>query len=168
MWKVTARNINMFLLIIMDKLFDSSAISSTKLDIRSPSQFPVFLLLPVQCQRFARSTLNCWARGDSGMSSSSSKSSSCSSVRGKPVVLKHFISVDGAVSDHAFAIQLIASSKAISLQSSETLSALSILLKSDRSWCFLYRALKARIIPRSRLKTRNLIWAASLKLSRSV
>ena len=84
------------------------------------------------------------------------------------LVLKHFISVDGAVSDIAFAIQLIASSKAISLQSSETLSALSILLKSDRSWCFLYRALKARIIPRSRLKTRNLILAASLKLSRSV
>ena len=167
MWKVTARNINMFLLIIMDKLFDSSAISSTKLDIRSLSQFPVFLLLAVQCQRFARSTLNCWARSDSGMSSSS-KLSSCSSITGKPVVLKHFISVDGAVSDHAFAIQLIASSKAISLQSSETLSALSILLKSDRSWCFLYRALKARIIPRSRLKTRNLILAASLKLSRSV
>ena len=65
------------------------------------------------------------------------------------MVLKHFISVDGAVSDHALAIQLITSSKVISLQSSETLSALSILRKSDRSICFLYRALKARRIPRS-------------------
>ena len=29
-----------------------------------------------------------------------------SAVTGKPVVLKHFVSVDGAVSDHALAIQL--------------------------------------------------------------
>ena len=62
------------------------------------------------------------------------------------MVLKH-VSVDDAVSDHALAIQLIASSKVIYLQSSETLSALSILLKSDRSRRFLYHALKAQIIP---------------------
>ena len=35
------------------------------------------------------------------------------------MVLKHFVSVNDAVSDHALAIQLIASSKVISLQSSE-------------------------------------------------
>ena len=35
------------------------------------------------------------------------------------MVLKHFVSVNDAVSDHALVIQLIASSKVISLQSSE-------------------------------------------------
>ena len=43
------------------------------------------------------------------------------------MVLKHTVSVDGAVSDHALAIQLVVSSKVVSLQISETLSALSIL-----------------------------------------
>ena len=43
------------------------------------------------------------------------------------MVLKHIVSVDGAVSDHALAIQLVVSSKVISLQISETLSAFSIL-----------------------------------------
>ena len=42
------------------------------------------------------------------------------------MVLKHIVSVDGAVSDHALAIQLVVSSKVISLQISETLLALSI------------------------------------------
>ena len=43
------------------------------------------------------------------------------------MVLKHTVSVDGAVSDHVLAIHLVVSSKVVSLQISETLSALSIL-----------------------------------------
>ena len=49
------------------------------------------------------------------------------------MVLNHFVSVDGAVSDHALAIQLVTSGKAISLQRSETLLALSILRTTGQS-----------------------------------
>ena len=69
----------------------------------------------------------------SNKGSGNSSSSSCSAVTGKPVVLKHFVSVDSAVSDHALAIQLVTSDKAISLQRSETLLALSILRTTGQS-----------------------------------
>ena len=49
------------------------------------------------------------------------------------MVLKHIVSVNGAVSDHALAIQLVVSSKVISLQISETLSAFSILHAKGQS-----------------------------------
>ena len=49
------------------------------------------------------------------------------------MVLKHIVSVDGAVSDHALAIQLVVSSKALSLQISETHSAFSILHAKGQS-----------------------------------
>ena len=49
------------------------------------------------------------------------------------MVLKHIVSVDGAVSDHALAMQLVVSSKVISLQIPETLSALSTLYAIGQS-----------------------------------
>ena len=104
----------------------------------------------VQCQRFARTTDRLSTVEQEATAECRLHLRSHLLVRLSqegPVVLKHFVSVDDACSDHALAIQLIASTKVISLQSSETLSNLSILLKSDRSKCFLYRALKARRIP---------------------
>ena len=104
----------------------------------------------VQCQRFARTTDRLSTVEQEATAECRLHLRSHLLVRLSqegPVVLKHFVSVDDAFSDHALAIQLIASTKVISLQSSETLSNLSILLKSDRSKCFLNRALKARRIP---------------------
>ena len=151
MWKVTSRNINMFLLIIMDKLF-------VRLFSYRFNKAWYQVSLPVLSVFF------CWRFNVNVLQERLIDSQLLSKKRQWNVVFIFVVIFLFVCHRKASGFEtlykcpwcclrpclgypVVASSKVISLQSSETQSALSILLKSDRSRCFLYRASKTRRVP---------------------